>query len=149
MNTSFVSLTRASLCTCFALALIAAAPVKSFAQDKGATKQLELSNTAISKFINTSTDLEGLDTGDQMVMSCPKCKDVMVTTVSKPQKGAYKETKTFTQHLCPGCKTTIEFVGHGKNKTRKVTHTCSMCGSTDAFCCVVKKGASPTKGMEN
>jgi hypothetical protein len=33
-------------------------------------------------------------------------------------------------------------------KTDKVIHTCKNCGSEDAFCCVMKKGAGATAGME-
>lgn len=150
MKTRTIKFTRISLCTALALALAAALPAKSFAQDapKGGAKQLELSNTAVGKPIKTAADLEGTEAGDQIVMSCPKCKDVTVTTVTMLGKGAFEKKTTATQHLCPGCTTAIETVGHGKAKTDKVVHKCAKCGSEEAFCCVVKKGGSPTKGME-
>ena len=42
----------------------------------------------------------------------------------------------------------ITVEGHGKAKKDVMTHVCKTCGSKDAFCCVLKKGGDPTKGME-
>jgi hypothetical protein len=147
MKASTIKLSRCA-CIVLALALAAALPVTSFAQDtqKGGAKQLELSN--VGKSIKTAADMENVQPGDQIVMSCPKCKDVTVTTVTMAGKGAFEKKTTSTQHLCPGCTTALESVGHGKAKTDIVVHKCSKCGSEDAFCCVVKKGTGSTKGME-
>jgi hypothetical protein len=147
MKTSIINLARAGFCTCLVLAL-AAAPIKSFAQEKGGMTMIKNSSSSSGKRIETPADLESLKKGDMIVMSCPKCKDVMVTTVTGVQKGSHEDIQTAMQHLCPGCTTTSERVGSGKNATWKVTHTCKKCGSTDAFCCVVKKDAGATKGME-
>ena len=45
-------------------------------------------------------------------------------------------------------KSSFETKGHGKAAQDVVKHVCQTCGSTDAFCCVLKKGSGPTKGME-
>jgi hypothetical protein len=50
--------------------------------------------------------------------------------------------------MCPGCEQKFTVVGEGKDKHNAVTHVCKKCGSTDAFCCVMKKDGEPTKGME-
>lgn len=149
MKTPTIKFTRTCFCTLVALALAAALPAKSFAQDaKGGAKQLELSDVNAGKPIQTAADLEDLKPGDQIIMSCPKCKDSTVTTVTMAGKGAFEKKATTTQHLCPGCTTALESVGHGKAKTDKIVHKCAKCGSEDAFCCIVKKGSTATKGMD-
>jgi hypothetical protein len=118
-------------------------PTLGFAQEKGATKLLKLNA------IKTVADAEAVQPGDTVVMSCPKCKDSWVTIVTPSTKtGAKPETTTVSRHECPGCEHKIVTTGHGKAKTDKIVHTCKMCGSEDAFCCVMKKGAGPTPGME-
>jgi len=110
-------------------------------EKKGAQKLMEL------KAVQTVKDLEGLEAGDTMVMSCPKCKTVTMTSV-ETIKGHIKEERVTAKHLCPGCETIIKTQGRGKQATDKVVHVCEKCGSKDAFCCVMKKGTGPTKGME-
>lgn len=115
-------------------------PTLGLAQEKGATKLLRL---------NTVADAEAVQPGDTVVMSCPKCKDSWVTIVQAPTKtGAKPDTSTVARHECPGCEHKIVSEGHGKSKTDKLVHVCKMCGSEEAFCCVMKKGAGPTPGME-
>lgn len=115
-------------------------PTLGLAQEKGATKLLRL---------NTVADAEAVQPGDTVVMSCPKCKDSWVTIVQAPTKtGAKPDTSTVARHECPGCEHKIVSEGHGKAKTDKLVHVCKMCGSEEAFCCVMKKGAGPTPGME-
>lgn len=112
-------------------------------QQKGATKLLKLNA------IKTVADAEAVQPGDTVVMSCPKCKDSWVTVVQPPAKtGAKPETTTVARHECPGCEHKYTTEGHGKAKTEKIIHICKHCGSEDAFCCVMKKGDGPTKGME-
>ena len=118
----------------------------SVAQDKpfekkGAQKLTEL------KAIQTVKDLEGLEPGDVIAMSCPKCKTVTMTSV-ETIKGHIKEERATAKHLCPGCETVIQTEGRGKQATDKIVHVCQKCGSKDAFCCVMKKDSIPTKGME-
>ena len=112
-------------------------------QIKGAQKLMQLNA------IKTVADAEAVQAGDMVVMSCPKCKNSWVTIVEPATKtGAKPETKVIARHECPGCQHKIVTEGHGKAKTDKIVHICKQCGSEDAFCCVMKKGAGPTPGME-
>ena len=123
-----------------ALAGLILLPTPGLAQEKGATKLLRL---------NTVADVEAVQPGDTVVMSCPKCKDSWVTIVTPPTKtGAKAETHVEARHDCPDCEHKYVTEGHGKMKTDKIIHVCKMCGSKDAFCCVMKKGAASTPGME-
>jgi hypothetical protein len=122
------------------LAGTAVAQEKAF-EKKGAQKLTEL------KGIQTVKDLEGLAADDVIAMSCPKCKTVTMTSV-ETIKGHIKEDRTAAKHLCPGCESIIKTEGRGKQATDKVVHVCQKCGSHDAFCCVMKKGSVPTKGIE-
>jgi hypothetical protein len=110
-------------------------------QVKGAQKLMEL------KPIKTVQDLEALEQGDAVVMSCPKCKTITVAYV-ETTKGHIQENKVKQEHLCPGCETKIETKGVGKAAKQEVVHVCKKCGSKDIMCCVLKKGSGPTKGME-
>jgi hypothetical protein len=118
-------------------------PTFAFAQEKGATKIVQL------KPLQTVADAEAVKPGDMVVMSCPKCKDSWATIVEKPTKtGASANSAVVARHECPGCEHKYLSEGHGKAKTDKLVHVCKKCGSEDAFCCVMKKGAGPTLGME-
>lgn len=126
-----------------AIAGLMSLPTFAFAQEKGATKLTQL------KPIATVADAAAVKQGDLVVMSCPKCKDSWATIVEKPTKtGAAANTTVVTRHDCPGCEHKFVTEGHGKAKTDKLVHVCKQCGSEDAFCCVMKKGAGPTPGME-
>lgn len=139
-------ITAKNLIRCLASLAIAGllfTPGLASAQEKGATKLLKM-NT-----IKTVADADAVQPGDTVVMSCPKCKDSWVTIVTPATKtGAKPETTTVARHECPGCEHKIVSEGHGKAKTDKIVHTCKQCGSEEAFCCVMKKGAGPTPGME-
>jgi hypothetical protein len=117
-------------------------------QVKGAQKLLELNR------VKTVGDIEALKPGDTFAMACAKCETIIVTEVVSTAKGAEvlaaggKPTKLIGKHLCKGCGSTIEIVGHGKAKESKITHTCLACGSESAFCCATKPGSGATKGME-
>lgn len=130
-----------------AMAIAAWLPTSIQAQEKGTAKggaQQLLRSTPV----RTLEDLSGIQPGDMMVMSCPKCKTVTINYVEPTFKAMETKGKVRTQHMCPGCNTTIMVEGHGKAKKAVVKHVCMSCGSKDAFCCVMKKGADPTKGME-
>ena len=139
-------ITAKNLIRCLASLAIAGllfTPGLASAQEKGATKLLKM-NT-----IKAVADADAVQPGDTVVMSCPKCKDSWVTIVTPATKtGAKPETTTVARHECPGCEHKIVSEGHGKAKTDKIVHTCKQCGSEEAFCCVMKKGAGPTPGME-
>lgn len=135
---------RSSLAVAMAVGMCLAG--SAMAQDKpfekkGAQKLIELNA------IQSVKDIEGLEPGDTLVMSCPKCKTVTIKSV-ETIKGHIKEDKVTAKHLCPGCGTIIKTEGRGKQAKEKVVHVCRKCGSKDAFCCVMKKGSGPTKGME-
>jgi predicted RNA-binding Zn-ribbon protein involved in translation (DUF1610 family) len=132
--------------SCLALALVLATTGTALAQEKGATKGG--ATQLMSKPVKTLEDLSALQPGDMVIMSCPKCKNVTVSYVEPMFKAMEPKDKVKTEHTCPGCGTTITVEGHGKAKKDIVKHVCKSCGSKDAFCCVVKKGAGPTKGME-
>ena len=130
---------------CFALALAlgtaAAADTKGSAKG-GASDLMQL------KPIKTAEDIAALKPGDQVVMACPKCKSIYVTRVIKENKPGKSYEVAATEHLCPGCGNKIVMKGHGKAGKEEITHVCKTCGSKDAFCCVLKEGSGPTKGME-
>lgn len=133
MKTIFLSL--------IAITAIALASNQALAQEKGATRLMKLT---------TSQDVQKIEAGDTLVMSCPKCKDTFVTVVTKPMKGMQPaEVREAIKHLCPNCTTTIKTEGVGKNAKDKLVHKCNSCGSEDAYCCLMKKGGSPTTGMED
>lgn len=133
----------AGLITALAITGMAWLPSSALAQEKGASKLIQL------KPIETVADAEAVAPGDTMVMACPKCKNSWVTIVEKPTKtGAQAESTTVQRHECPGCEHKYVTEGHGKAKTEKLVHTCKKCGSEEAFCCVMKKGAKAMAGME-
>ena len=134
------SLTRGTLVVAVAgLTLLANS---ALAQEKGAERLMKLQR------LNTPADVQKVEAGDTIVMSCPKCKDTWVTVVQPMGKGGRQETATVQRHECPGCSTKIVTEGVGKQAKDKVVHTCKACGSKDVSCCVMKEGAGPTKGME-
>jgi len=131
---------KTSLLTLAAITAIALASAQAFAQEKGATRLMKLKSTG---------DVQQIEAGDTIVMSCPKCQDIYVTVVTKPMKGMQPaEVQQVAKHLCPGCTTTIKTEGVGKNAKDKLVHTCNSCGSADVYCCTMKKGGGPTPGME-
>ena len=128
-----------------ALAMAASLPVTARAAEP--MKPMKGGEMLMMKPITSSEDVAGLKGGDMVAMACPKCKTIMVTYV-KTEKGHIKTTTTLPADVCPGCEQKFVVVGEGKGKHNVVTHVCKKCGSTDAFCCVMKKGSEPTKGME-
>jgi hypothetical protein len=123
-----------------AVLALAVLPTLTFAQEKGATKLMKLS---------TVQDLQQVEAGDTIIMSCPKCQDTYATVATKTMKGANpEEVKVMVKHLCPTCTTTIKTEGVGKNAKDTLVHTCNSCGSADVSCCLMKKGGGPTPGME-
>jgi hypothetical protein len=123
------------------VAAFALLPSLALAQEKGATKLMNL---------KTVEDLQQVQAGDTILMTCPKCKDTFATVTTKSLKGMQPdEIKTVVKHLCPNCSTTVETVGTGKTAQAKLVHTCNACGSTDVTCCLMKKNGGPTPGMED
>jgi len=129
-----------SLAIALTVGIMLSAQVQAADQVKGA--QL------LMKPIKTAQDLEKLEPGDMVAMSCPKCKTITVSYVDTV-KGHIQDAKAKTEHLCPGCDTVIKTEGHGKAAKAELVHVCKKCGSKEAFCCVMKKGGGATNGMEN
>jgi len=129
----------------FALAITASLPLAACADEP--MRPMKGGEMMMMKPITSSTNVVGLKDGDMVAMACPKCKTITVTYVNT-EKGHIKTTTTGQEHLCPGCEQKFTVVGAGKGKHDVVTHVCKKCGSTDAFCCVMKKDGEPTKGME-
>ena len=118
----------------FALAMAASLPLTARADEP-------------MKPITSPADVAGLKAGDMVAMACPKCKTIMVTHVNT-EKGHIKTATTVPADMCPGCEQKFTVVGEGKGKHNVVTHVCKKCGSTDVFCCVMRKDSEATKGME-
>jgi hypothetical protein len=140
-----ISRNLTSCCAALAIASLLSLPTFVSAQEqvKGAQRLIQLNA------IKTVADAEAVQAGDMVVMSCPKCKNSWVTIVEPATKtGAKPDAKVVARHDCPGCEHKFVTEGHGKAKTDKLVHVCKQCGSEDAFCCVMKKGAGPTPGME-
>lgn len=113
------------------------------AQEKGGERTIKLLR------LKTAADVQKAEAGDTIVMSCPKCKDTWVKVAQPMGKVGRQETANIQRHECPGCDTKIVTEGAGKQAKSVVKHTCKQCGSEDAYCCVIKKGSAPTKGMEH
>ena len=125
----------------FALAVVIALPASVQAADQVKGAQLLMKPMTVG-------DVNKLEPGDMVAMSCPKCKTITVTYIEPTTKGSIKEEKATQKHLCSGCENIIKTEGRGKQAKDVVVHVCKTCGSEDAFCCVMKKGSLPTKGME-
>ena len=122
------------------VAVLSLLPSLGLAQEKGAHKLLPLRH---------AEDLQQVEAGDTIIMSCPKCKDTYATVATKSFKGMQaEEIKTVVQHLCPTCSTTIKTEGSGRNAKNQLVHTCNTCGSQSVSCCLMKKDGGPTTGME-
>jgi len=117
-------------------------PSNALAQEKGAERLMKLSR------LSTMADVEKVEAGDSVVMSCPKCKDIWVKVV-RPTVKRGQETALMAQHQCPGCDTKFVTEGAGKQAKSVVKHVCKQCGSEDATCCVIKQGSDPTRDKEN
>ena len=123
-----------------AIAGLAWLPSQALAQEKGAQKLMK---------VQTMEDLQKVEAGDTIVMTCPKCKDTYTQVVERTFKAVKpEELKTVAVHLCSSCNTKIVTKGVGKQAKDELVHTCTACGSEDVSCCVMKKGGKATPGME-
>ena len=122
-----------------AIAGLAWLPSQALAQEKGAQKLMK---------VQTVEDLQKVEAGDTIVMTCPKCKDTYTQVVEKTFKAVKpEELKTVAVHLCSSCNTKIVTKGVGKQAKDELVHTCTACGSEDVSRCVIKKGSGSTRGM--
>ena len=139
-----------NICRCIVAASLALAvvsfislPASAQTKGEGAGKLIQL------KPVKTAEDLQKVEKGDTIVMSCPKCKETYATVVEKSFKGVNQdELKTMKIHLCAACDSKLVTEGQGKQAKQVLVHTCKACGSTDVSCCVMKKGDHATAGME-
>jgi hypothetical protein len=123
-----------------AIAALTWLPSPAQAQEKQAQQLMK---------VHTYEDLQKVDVGDTIVMTCPKCKTTYAQVVEKSFKtGTPDELKNVTIHLCSMCETKLVTKGTGKQAQNVLVHTCKTCGSENAMCCVMKKGGGPTPGME-
>lgn len=97
--------------------------------------------------ITTPEQVEALKPGDTIAMACPKCKTIIVETVTTV-KGHINVTTPGEVHLCSGCKSTIVTIGTGKNAHNELKHVCNKCGSDSVFCCATTTNSVPTTGMQ-
>jgi hypothetical protein len=133
-------------CSCLTNAVLTLAivslawlPSQALAQEKQAQQLMK---------VHTYEDLQKVDVGDTIVMTCPKCKTTYAQVVEKSFKTVTPdELKNVTIHLCSMCETKLVTKGTGKQAQNVLVHTCKTCGSENAMCCVMKKGGSPTPGM--
>ena len=143
MNPFCKSLARCAIV--LAVAALALFPTASLAQqaqagEKGATRLMRL---------KAPEDLQKLEVGDVIVMTCAKCKDTYTQVVEKTFKAVKpEEIKTIAIHLCSSCNTKIVTKGVGKQAKDELVHTCKACGSEDISCSVMKKGSVPTPDKE-
>lgn len=122
-----------------AVAALACLPSTALAQGGGAQ---------MLKKIQTAEDVQIIEAGDTIVMSCPKCKTTYTQVVEKSYHAVTPdEMKTITTHLCSSCDTRLVTKGMGKQAKDVLVHTCKMCGSEDVSCCLMKKGSGSTSGM--
>ena len=127
------------------------------AQEKGASKLLQLTATSFEPTSATS-DYKQPATSDYKSMSCSMCKDIAVGVKENvPTKGAGASallaggvtTRLVSTHACPGCGNEWVVSGHGKAATATAIHTCTSCGATSLACCSTSKSSvAATKGME-
>ncbi len=99
--------------------------------------------------ITTQAQAEALKPGDSMAMTCSKCKDVMIQTVTNDK--SHVRMMTVGEKLsCSGCGGTVQVVatGKGTGKDAEVKHVCSKCGDDAMFCSASKAGGKPMKGMK-
>jgi len=89
--------------------------------------------------LTTPSQIAEVEKGDVIVTACPKCKTVVQTAVKSTAKGGGVGKEAIATHACPGCGAKVEVTGHGKAKVDKITHVCSHCGNSEAFCSVLKK----------
>jgi hypothetical protein len=130
---SHTSIGKICLTSTLALAITALAwlPSQAFAQEKGAQKLMK---------VQTVEDVQKIEAGDTIVMSCPMCKESYAQVSEKTFKTARpEELKTTQVHLCSSCDTKIVTEGVGKQAKDKVVHKCKVCGSEDVSCYVMKK----------
>jgi hypothetical protein len=65
--------------------------------------------------------------GENVLMTCPQCKDDYALKLTKTAKGTAPEKAVVGTHLCGKCNTKLTTKGAGKAKTEVAEHTCKGC----------------------
>lgn len=141
-----VTKTMLSVSAAFVVAFVAWLPAQAQDQTQPMKPMKGGEHLMMLNHITTTTQAEDLKPGDSIAMVCPKCKSVVVETVTT-EKGHIKLMTPGEKHLCPGCGSTITVVGVGKGAKNEVKHVCDKCGGS-AFCCATTTNSAPTTGME-
>jgi hypothetical protein len=110
-----------------AVALFTAAATAANAQEKGATKLLQL-NASKASPVTLALNYKP--------MVCPNCKDSFATVPDTDTRGAGARaivtagppTRIVAKHLCGSCANEWVVKGHGKAKSAVPVHTCGSCG---------------------
>ena len=130
--------TTTYICNCLtlstiilAVAAVAWLPGSARAEDMKPMKGAE--HLMMLKAITTPEQADALQPGDTIAMACPKCKTIIVETMTTETKGHLNLTTPGEKHLCSGCQTTIVTVGTGKNAHNELKHVCNTCGSDQVF----------------
>ena len=89
--------------------------------------------------LNSAAQIAAIQKGDVVVTACPKCKTVVHTRVKATAKGGGTGFEKVASHGCPGCGAKVDVSGVGKSKVATISHVCSHCGSSEAFCSLLKK----------
>lgn len=99
--------------------------------------------------ITTQAQAEALKPGDTMSMTCSKCKNVMVRTVTT-DKAHVKMMTVGEKDMCDVCGGTVTVVatGKGKGKDAEVKHVCSKCGDDAMFCSATTPGSGSMRDMK-
>ena len=146
MKTKPSTLSKISL-TC-GLAIAAAFAAWSLSAARAAEPMDATQHQLHMEHITTQAQAEALKPGDSMSMTCSKCKDVMVQTVTTDN--AHVKMMTVGEKMtCPSCGGSVEVVatGKGEGKNAEVKHVCSKCGDDAMFCSATKPGTGAMKDM--
>ncbi len=65
--------------------------------------------------------------GENVLMTCPHCKDDYVVKLTQPPKGTEPQKAYVGTHQCGKCSTKLTTKGAGKAKTEVTEHTCKGC----------------------
>jgi hypothetical protein len=153
MKVQFVKMNHSSLAKISfssGLAIAAAFAAWSFSAARAAEPMSEAQHQSHMEHITTQAQAEALKPGDSMAMTCSKCKDVMVQTVTT-DNAHVKMMTVGEKSMCHGCGGTVEVVatGKGEGKNAEVKHVCSKCGDDAMFCSATKPGSGSMKDMGN
>ena len=107
MKASIKQIATLAFIVTFATALTATAEVQTA---KGGAQQLLGSTKPPTEEIAVMTA--------PAAMLCPNCHNETMSYVTT-SRGGVKEYRTVVQHLCPGCRTRIGAIGHGKPGPKK------------------------------